>query len=130
MISALSCLMPFLSSVLIRRVNCRAFVGGQPPGVAEALGQARRRRRVRHLDDAEALADREGDRGLAGRERADDGKRLVVLRELLRAGRGLLRIAAGVELDQLDLLAADAALGVDLARRRCRPRFRSLRRPS
>ena len=34
-----------------------------------------------------------------------------------RAGRGLLRIAAGVEFDQLDLLAGDAALGVDLVDR-------------
>ena len=103
-----------LSERLEQAGELRALIRGQPPSVAEALGQAGRRRRVRDFDDAHALADRECDRGLAGGERADDRQRLVVLRELLRAGRRLLGIAAGVELDQLDLLAADAALGVDL----------------
>lgn len=91
-----------------------AFISSQPPGIGVVGGQSRLRSRVRHFDDADALAYRKRNRGLSGREGADDDQCLIVLCQLLRSGRSLARIAAGVEFHQLHSLARDTALGVDL----------------
>jgi hypothetical protein len=91
----------------------------------ERFGQFRRRRRHGHRDDAGPVAGRKHHTAFARAQRTDDGQNLVVVGELAHANHCLIGLAGGVESNDAQLLAADAAGGVDLVDRHlCRDLIR------
>ena len=97
-----------------------AFVRRVAQPVGEWLGQLRRRRGHRHHYDAGSFSGRKRHAAFAGTEWPDDRHHLVVLGELAHADHRLLGLACRIERDDLELLAVDAARGVDLFDRHLR----------
>ncbi len=94
-----------------------AFVRGVAECILERLGELGRGRSHRHGGHAGAIAGREHHAAFAGTERPDHRDHLVVFGKLAQADHGLIGLAGGIERDDAQLLAGDAAGIVDLVDR-------------